>query len=136
MKRKIFLFILGFGWLFFGVFLSSRYLYNRFSIDTTNSNFQPIVWKEHIDLFKGVLQCSLTSKDEFEHKKILKEKVFSKASYKESKKNGFTYFFNYDAILLKDVLEFVLKEKECCSFFKFDISILPYDHGMALQISG
>jgi len=29
-----------------------------------------------------------------------------------------------------------LKEKNCCSFFKFDISILPFEKGIAFQVSG
>jgi len=38
--------------------------------------------------------------------------------------------------MLNDILDFTKTEKACCPFFKFDISILPFDLGMAIQLSG
>jgi len=71
-----------------------------------------------------------------ERKKILKETIFSKVVKKEESLNGYTYFFEDDSNLLASVLEHVQIEKACCPFFKFDISILPFSKGFALQISG
>ena len=89
-----------------------------------------------MQVFKGALQCNLTNEKLLERKKILKEKIFSKVSKKEKKLNGFVYYFENEEILLNDALEFIQKEKACCPFFKFDISILPFDYGFAIQISG
>ena len=66
----------------------------------------------------------------------MKEEIFAKVTKREKSKNGIIYYFENDPKLLQSVLEHVQIEKSCCPFFKFDISILPFDHGFALQISG
>jgi len=89
-----------------------------------------------MQLFEGAIQCSLIEEDLLERKKLLQKTIFSKVQKKEKSLNGYIYYFNDEANLLASVLEHVQIEKACCPFFKFDISILPYDNGFALQISG
>jgi hypothetical protein len=38
--------------------------------------------------------------------------------------------------MAENLTELMLKEKACCPFFKFDLSILPFNKGIALKISG
>ena len=89
-----------------------------------------------MQLFEGAIQCNLIEEDLVERKKVLKEAIFSKVQKKEESSEGFIYYFEDDSELLSNVLEHVEIEKACCPFFKFDISILPFNNGFALQISG
>lgn len=136
MKRNIFLLILGFGWVLLAIFLVSGYYFNKLSFNSEDSFLQPIPWKGHTQIFEGLVQCKLVGDDLLERKKELKEKVFSKVSRKEEVHNGYIYYFEEDQLSLNDALEFIKYEAECCPFFKFDISIMPFDYGYAFQISG
>ena len=49
---------------------------------------------------------------------------------------GYIYYFEDEGDLAIKILEFIGKEKQCCPFFKFDFSVLPFKKGLALQISG
>jgi len=135
MKNKVYMLLLGFGWVLLMVFLVSGSLFNKFS-DTESSVFTPIHWKDHAKMFTGAIQCSLTDAELVQRKEELKDKIFSKLTRKEETEDGFVYFFDDDKVMLEHLFEFVEKEKSCCPFFKFDISILPFANGIALQISG
>ena len=136
MKKNILFVLLSAGWFFLAVFLLSGYYFNKLSVGVDTSIFSPVSWGDHMQVFEGALQCSLTDEDLLERKQVLKESVFSKVTRKEEKTNGFVYYFKDEEGLLNDALEFIQKEKSCCPFFKFDVSILPFDHGFAIQISG
>ena len=128
--------ILGLGWVFLALFLASGYYFNKFTDDTNGFKFSPITWDNHMHMFNGAVQCNLIEDELVERKELLKEVIFSKALKREEAINGITYYFDDDSNLLKSVLEHVQIEKACCPFFKFDISILPFNKGFALQISG
>lgn len=136
MKNKVSIFVLSLGWVLLAIFLFSGYYFNKFSEGVNNTNFSPIAWEDHMQMFKGAVQCTLTDDDLLERKKLLKEKIFSKVNAKKEMPNGIAYYFSDDKLLLADAIEFILKEKACCPFFKFDLSILPFDNGFAIQISG
>lgn len=134
--KKISILFLGSAWVLLAIFILSSYFFNKYSNDNNQPAFMPIAWEDQKQFFKGAIQCSLTSEALLERKQQLKEKVFSKVIKKEQTQNGYIFYFNNDAKILEETLEFVLKEKACCPFFKFDISILPYNYGFAFQISG
>jgi len=118
------------------LFLSSGYYFNKLSSDSAAFKFSPVTWDDHMQMFNGAIQCNLIEDDLLERKKLLKETIFSKVLKKEESLNGYIYYFNDDPNLLESVLEHIQIEKACCPFFKFDISILPFNNGFALQISG
>lgn len=136
MKKSVFYLLLGSGWVLLAMFLISGYYYNKLTADESRSNFQPIAWDEHLLFFEGALQCTLTEEDLLVRKKKLKEEIFAHVSDKKELSNGFLYYFDYEASLFSDILEFTEKEIACCPFFKFDISVLPFEKGVAVQISG
>ena len=136
MREKNLKIVLGSGWLFLALFLTSGYYFNKLSNNSTAFKFIPITWENHLQIFNGAIQCNLVEADLLERKKLLKEAIFSKVQTKEESLNSFIYYFNDDPNLLESVLEHVQIEKACCPFFKFDISILPFNKGFALQISG
>lgn len=96
----------------------------------------PISWDNHLQIFNGAIQCNLIGDDLLDRKLVLKERIFSKVIKREESLNGITYYFKDDSKLLESVLEHVQIEKACCPFFKLDISILPFNNGFALKISG
>lgn len=136
MKRKIFNAVLGAGWVLLGLFLVSTYFLNKFSDKSKSFSFKALTWQNHMQLFEGAVQCNLMGDSLLERKRILREKVFSEVVKKDSTEYGLVYYFEDQPELLDLVLEHVLIEKECCPFFKFDISILPFKQGFALQLSG
>ena len=136
MKNKIFTLILSLGWVLLALFLASGYFYNKMSDSENTSAFTPITWKSHKAMFEGAVACSLNSQELADRVERIKEDVFSRQINKVENENGFTYYFEDDEKLLNNIFELVEMEKACCPFFKFDISILPFQKGIALQISG
>lgn len=136
MKLKMLIAFLGLGWVFLALFLMSGYYYNKLSNNSERFQLSPITWESHMQVFNGVVQCNLMEEDLLKRKKVLKETVFSNVLQRKESADGVTYYFEYKANLLESVLEHVQIEKACCPFFKFDISILPFNQGFALQISG
>jgi len=128
--------LLGMGWVLLGLFLVSGMHYKKLSGTSSASFVSPIAWEDHLQVFKGVISCSLNSEELLERKAYLKELIMSKVERKEIQANAHVYYFEDDPKLLQDLMEFVQKEKACCPFFKFDLSILPFEKGLALQISG
>lgn len=128
--------ILSLGWIFLALFLGSGYIMNTFKSGTEQSPFKPITWAEHLSVFEGALSCSLTSEELRDRIAMLRNEVFPKITKKEELKEGYIYYFEDEDDLAIKILEFIGKEKQCCPFFKFDLSILPFKKGIALQISG
>ena len=136
MKNKLLIPVLALGWVFLFLFLGSAYFFNSFTSDTNENVWSPIAWEEHLLVFDGALTCSLTSEELLERKQELKESIFPQLVKKVALDNGYIYYFEDDQQLAEDILEFIGKEKQCCPFFKFDFSVLPFNKGLALQISG
>ena len=136
MKRKMIVLLLALGWVLLVAFLISGHYFNTISGNKEASFFTPIAFKDHLQVFKGAAQCSLTSEELMERKAYLSNEIFPKVINREKQTNGFVYYFKDDSTLLGQVFEFIQKEKACCPFFKFDVSILPFEKGFAMQISG
>lgn len=128
--------ILGLGWVLLAIFLGSGYVMNKFKSGTETTAFTPITWNEHISLFEGALSCSLTSDELQDRIALLRTEIFPNLTKKVELEEGFIYYFEDEGDLAIKILEFIGKEKQCCPFFKFDFSILPFNKGLALQISG
>ena len=135
MNNKMRNVIFGLGWILLILFLISGYVFNKFSSDS-KSAFAPIAWENHVTVFQGVISCSLTDGELIDRKLELETKIFSKLKKKVELEDGFIYYFDDEERLAETITEFMLKEKKCCPFFKFDISILPFEKGIAFQISG
>ena len=128
--------ILALGWVLLALFLGAGYVMNQFKSGTDKSAFTPISWDEHLTVFEGALSCSLTSEALKDRIALLREEIFPKLVKKEELEEGFIYYFEDEGDLAVKILEFIGKEKQCCPFFKFDVSVLPFKKGIALQISG
>ena len=127
--------ILGLGWILLTVFLGSGYIMNKFKSGEQTA-FTPITWAEHLSVFEGALSCSLTSAELQDRIAQLKEEIFPNVTQKVELEEGYIYYFEDKGDLAIKILEFMGKEKQCCPFFKFDFSILPFNKGLALKISG
>ena len=127
--------ILGLGWVFLALFLGSSYVMNKFKSGNEMA-FAPITWEEHLSVFNGALSCSLTSEELQNRIALLRTEIFPKLKKKVELEEGYIYYFDDEGDLAIKILEFIGKEKQCCPFFKFDFSVLPFKKGLALQISG
>lgn len=126
---------LGLGWvLFFGSLISGS-VFNKFSGEEGFA-FTPIGWEEHVTVLQGALTCSLTSEELIDRKLELKSEIFVHLKNKVELEDGYIYYFEDKKGLIEKITEFMLKEKQCCPFFKFDLSILPFEKGLAFRISG
>jgi len=135
MKNKLTIAVLSLGWVFLGLIFLSNFYFSQLS-DGVKSYYKPIAWDNQVQMFNGVLQCTLTDKELVKRKEILRDQIFSRVSERKENTDGIVYYFEYDKHLLNKVLEHIQIEKECCPFFKFDISILPFNKGIVLGISG
>ncbi len=124
------------GWILFLLLLASSFIFNSFNGDESKNRFSPIAWKDHKMVFDGALTCSLTSAELMDRKQQLKAEIFPNLINKTELETGFIYYFEDEGELAEKIMEFIGKEKQCCPFFKFDFSILPFKDGLALQISG
>jgi len=122
--------------MFLLLFLGSGYVGNKFKSGQETTAFSPITWGEHRAVFEGALSCSLTSADLQDRIALLRTEIFPNLTRKEELAEGFIYYFEDEGDLALKILELIGKEKQCCPFFKFDFSILPFKKGLALQISG
>lgn len=135
MKHKITLFVASLGWLLLIIYLGVGYVFKQFSPEPA-SFFAPVAWEDQVDVFEGAISCSLTSEELQERRVELKSLIFSQLIKKEELTQGFIYYFNDTEGMAENITELMLKEKACCPFFKFDLSILPFNKGIALKISG
>lgn len=137
MKSIILIIILGLGWVFLALFLATGYYFNTLSNHSNNTfKLSPITWDNHMHMFNGAIQCNMFEEELIDRKETLRKTIFSKVQKRDESLNGITYYFKNDSNLLESVLEHVQIEKACCPFFKFDISILPFNNGFAFQVSG
>lgn len=127
--------ICGTGWLLLFAFLLSGYLFNS-SQEDSPFNFQPIKWTEHLSVFEGALSCTLLPGELNERLAEIKEEIFTEDVKKEELEDGYIFYFDDKGDLADKVLDFLKVEKKCCPFFKFDLSIRPYQGGLALKVSG
>ena len=128
--------ILGFGWVLFALSLASSYVFNTFQSGAKKTAFAPITWAEHQLVLEGALSCSLTTDELQDRIAFLRTEIFPNLKRKEETAEGYIYYFEDEGTLATHILEFIGKEKQCCPFFKFDFSVLPFNKGLALQISG
>ena len=136
MKKKIKYAFFGLGWLLLVLLLVSSYFIKRFDMGNSAADYSSISWERQVDFFKGAIQCSLTDSDLLERKELIRADLLSRLDRKEELSNGFVFYFKDEPGLLDLVMEFIEKEKACCPFFKFDLSVLPFDQGIALGLSG
>ena len=136
MKSNFVIFLLSLGWILLFLFLGSAFVMNKFKTGSDHFAFTPIPFEEHLSVFEGAISCSLTSGELQDRIAYLKKDIFPRITKKTELEEGFIYYFDDKEDLAEKILEFIGKEKQCCPFFKFDLSVLPFKKGVALQISG
>ena len=134
--KRFKLIILASGWLFLALFVLGKNYISHFMPNFNAIEESTISWEEHLQFFKGAVQCNLLEEELQDRKTMLKEDVFAKVIKRKETPNSITYYFEDEASLLESVFEHVQIEKACCPFLKFDFSILPFGKGFALMLSG
>ena len=98
------------------------YLLTKITMDTT-TNTPP-------------LACTLTDAELARRKAGLQQEVFSRAYEIAEAEDGYVFYFADEDALLSRLIEYMLAEKACCPFFRFDLSIRPYREGIVWKLSG
>ena len=124
------------GWLLLILFLISGYFYQKYSFTAETTPFIAIPFEGRLALFEGAVSCSLTGAEFTDRVEKLKQEIFSKLKSREETADGYIYYFEDEGNMAESILEMMVLEKQCCPFFKFDLSILPFRQGIALQLSG
>ena len=62
--------------------------------------------------------------------------LFQKATQMESLDNGYAFKFPGDAETTQLLFDFVAVERECCAFFKFELTFEPQKGPVWLTVSG
>lgn len=135
MKRNIFLAVLSMGWILFGTSLLLAFLSQKIVLPSEALGFSAIEWNNPLLVFDGAIQCSLTDEALLKRKAEIQEFLFSEVVDQKETTQGYIFYFENQE-LIEPAMEFIQKERSCCPFFKFDLSILPFDQGFAIQISG
>jgi len=80
--------------------------------------------------------CTLSHADFEKRTAELKKLFFNKATKIEETKKGYQFTFKDEGKLNEQLFDYILKEKQCCSFLQFDLTILPFKEGIVLTLSG
>lgn len=136
MKKIFKTFLLIGGWVLLALFLTTTFIFNQFNSSENNFAFSPIGWSDHASVLDGALSCTLLPAELQDRLDFLKKEVFSKVEKKEVLNDGMIFYFPDSQENTKMVMDFIAFERQCCPFFKFDLSILPFEKGIALKISG
>ena len=126
----------GLGWFLFLFLLFAILQFNRKTIVAKNFFSEINTWEDTNFEVNGELVCSLLPKEKQERQKQIKEVLVPFLIKKETIPNGIIFYFKDEENLSNQLMEFIALEKTCCPFFKFDLSILPFQQGIALQVSG
>ncbi len=84
----------------------------------------------------GQYLCQLTGPELAKRKAKLQEEVFSQVLKITEAEDGYVFYFADDDDFLLKLMDYMLAEKKCCSFFQFDLSIKAHKGGIAWKISG
>lgn len=136
MKQKLLVFFLVTGWILLFGMLLSIYVLKSFNTSDSELLITSIEWTDFPIIYEGILRCNLLSEEKVKRQEMIRETIFPYIKNRVEHSNGFTYYFEDRNGMLEKLMEFIRIEKECCSFFRFDLSVLPFNQGLALQISG
>lgn len=82
------------------------------------------------------LVCRLEGAEFQERLKALEKEIVSKITNKEETESGVRLYFDDKNNADQTLMDFVLSEKRCCPFFRFDLTLLPDSEGLILEVSG
>lgn len=82
------------------------------------------------------LVCKLTGPELAQRLEQLKLEIFAEVKQTEEVENGFVFHFADDNDFVLKLIDYILTERSCCPFFKFDLTFQPNRGGIALKISG
>ncbi len=81
------------------------------------------------------LVCTLTPIELGQREQTV-AKILAKAVERQELPNGYAFRFESEASTVSEIVEFVLGERECCQFFRFELVFEPGLGPLWLQISG
>lgn len=82
------------------------------------------------------LVCKLPSKEFQERKLTVLASLKNKVREKKELSNGYAFRFDGNDQVLTEVTEFIRTERECCSFFTFNLSVSGDKSEIWLELTG
>lgn len=83
-----------------------------------------------------VIACSLTDKELAARLEELTQALFAQAEHVAELDDGYAFRFSGSAEQAQHLTTFVLEERQCCPFFRFDLRFDPYDGPITLSLRG
>ena len=80
--------------------------------------------------------CKLPSKDLQERKLTVLASLKNKVRERKELSNGYAFRFDGNDQVLTEVTEFIRTERECCSFFTFNLSVSGDKSEIWLELTG
>lgn len=84
----------------------------------------------------NILVCRLTGPELTKRKIKLQKEVFARVQQVEEVNEGYIFHFPDDDKLLLRIMDYMLTEKQCCPFFRYDLGIKANGEGVILKVSG
>lgn len=82
------------------------------------------------------LTCRLTTPELGARSTILREKIFVAVESRRELDNGFAFRFPSTAESIAQLADFIVSERECCPFFRFELAIEPGGGAAWLTLTG
>src|SRR5262245_12610260 len=82
------------------------------------------------------LACNLPAAELRERGETVVAALFARAQRLEETPDGYCFVFPAEAESVRDLLEFILSERECCPFFTFDLSFPSPHESVWLTLRG
>ncbi|MEM6805949.1 MAG: hypothetical protein AAF696_31420 [Bacteroidota bacterium] len=82
------------------------------------------------------LVCSLSSPELIQRKADLQREIFSQIQKVKEEEKGYRFSFAYEENFLPRLVDYMLAEKKCCPFFRFELIIEEGKEGLELVVSG
>lgn len=105
-------------------------------MDTTNTNISICSDDCQAENKSTALSCKLTSPELQKRKETVLASLKSKVIEKKELQNGFAFKFTGTDEMLDELNEFIKTERECCSFFIFNLSISGDKSEAWLELTG
>ncbi len=80
--------------------------------------------------------CKLTSSELQKRKSTVLAELKTVIVEKQEVRDGFIYTFPGTDVILNQLMVFIQSERECCPFFKFELTIQEQKNPVRLKITG
>ena len=85
---------------------------------------------------KNILACLLGNRELAARKKKLQKEIFSQVQSTTELEDGYRFHFLDKKGMDRKIFDFILTEKACCPFFKYEVNLDPHSKKIDLSLRG